>query len=49
MILNHKAAIKFLVDAVDEIGFDRRAILDLHALFSDNLLGDSSGWPGKCH
>jgi hypothetical protein len=35
MILNHKAAIEFLVDAVDEIGFDRRTILNLHALLSD--------------
>lgn len=42
MILNHKAAIEFLVDAVDEIWFDRRTILNLHALLSDNLLGDPS-------
>jgi hypothetical protein len=40
MILNHKAAIEFLVDAADEVGFDRRTILNLHALLSDNLLGD---------
>jgi len=40
MVLNHKAAIEFLVDAVDEIGFDRRTILNLHALLSDNLLGN---------
>lgn len=38
MILNHKAAIEFLVDGADEIGFDRRTILNLHALLSDNLL-----------
>jgi len=42
MVLNHKAAIEFLVDAVDEIGFDRRTILNLHALLSDNLLGNPS-------
>jgi hypothetical protein len=42
MILNHKAAVEFLVDAADEIGFDRRTILNLHALLSDNLLGDPS-------
>jgi hypothetical protein len=42
MVLNHKAAIEFLVDAADEIGFDRRTILNLHALLSDNLLGNSS-------
>ena len=40
MVLNHKAAIEFLVDAVDEIGFDRRTLLNLHALLSDNLLGN---------
>jgi Fic family protein len=40
MVLNHKAAIEFLVDAADEMGFDRRTILNLHALLSDNLLGD---------
>ena len=40
MILNHKAAIEFLVDTADEIGFDRGSILNLHALLSDNLLGD---------
>jgi len=42
MILNHKAAIEFLVDSVNEIGFDRRTILNLHALLSDNLLGNPS-------
>jgi len=42
MILNHKAAIEFLVDSVNEIGFDRRTILNLHALLSDNLLDDPS-------
>jgi hypothetical protein len=42
MVLNHKAAIEFLVDAVDETGFDRRTILNLHALLSDNLLGNPS-------
>ena len=42
MVLNHKAAIEFLVDAVDEVGFDRRTILNLHALLSDNLLGNPS-------
>ncbi|MGD8257714.1 MAG: Fic family protein, partial [Desulfobacterales bacterium] len=40
MVLNHKAAIEFLVDAADETGFDRRTILNIHALLSDNLLGD---------
>ena len=40
MVLNHKAAIEFLVDAEDEMGFGRRTILNLHALLSDNLLGN---------
>jgi len=42
MILNHKAAIEFLVEASNEIGFDRRTIFNLHALLSDNLLGNSA-------
>jgi fido (protein-threonine AMPylation protein) len=40
MILNHKAAIELLVDQATEIGFNRYTILNLHALLSDNLLGD---------
>lgn len=40
MLLNHKAAIEFLVDSAEEIGFKRATILNLHALLSDNLLPD---------
>jgi hypothetical protein len=40
MILNHKDAIEFLVEAADEIGFNRYTLLNLHALLSDNLLDD---------
>lgn len=40
MILNHKAAIELLVDEASEIGFNRYTILNLHGLFSDNLLAD---------
>jgi hypothetical protein len=40
MILNHKAAIELLVDQAAEIGCNRYTILNLHALLSDNLLGD---------
>ena len=40
MILNHKAAIELLVGQATEIGFNRYTILNLHALLSDNLLGD---------
>jgi hypothetical protein len=46
MILNHKAAIEFLVEAVDEVGFNRHTILNLHALLADNLLGDPTA-PGR--
>jgi Fic family protein len=42
MILNHKAAIEFLIDSADEIDFDRLTICNIHALLSDNLLGDPS-------
>ena len=40
MILNHKAAIEFMVDQTDELAFDRQTVLNLHALLSDNLLPD---------
>ena len=43
MILNHKQAIEFLTDAPDEVGLDKRTILNLHALLADNLLPDPSG------
>ena len=42
MILNHKAAIEFLVDSADEIGVNRFTLLNLHALLADNLLSDSA-------
>ena len=42
MILNHKAAIEFLVQSAGEIGFNRHTILNLHALLADNLLEDPS-------
>ena len=38
MILNHKDAIEFLVDAPDDIGFNRYTVLNLHALLSYQLL-----------
>jgi hypothetical protein len=40
MILNHKAAIEFLVQSANDISFDRTTILNLHALLADNLLPD---------
>ena len=41
MILNHKAAIEFLVQGVDEVGLDRATFLILHALLSEDLLTDA--------
>lgn len=38
MIVNHKEAIEFLVDAADEIGFNRHTILNLHSILANNLL-----------
>jgi len=38
MILNHKAAIEFLLESTAEAGFNRRTILNLHALLSADLL-----------
>ncbi len=40
MILNHKAAIEFLVDNAEEIGFNRYSLLNLHGLLANNLLHD---------
>ncbi len=38
MILNHKAAIEFLVESIYEIRLDKFTICNLHALLADNLL-----------
>ncbi len=40
MILNHKAAIEFLIACAPDIGLNRYTLLNLHALLSDNLLSD---------
>jgi Fic family protein len=40
MLLNHKAAIEFLLESSAEAGFDRRTILNLHALLTADLLRD---------
>ncbi|MCA1602050.1 MAG: Fic family protein [Acidobacteria bacterium] len=42
MILNHKAAIEFMVDLKDELVFNRQIILNFHAILSDNLLADTN-------
>lgn len=44
MILNHKQAIEFLVEGVDEVDFNSYTVLNLHAILSDNLLAD----PAAC-
>ncbi len=38
MILNHKAAIEWLVENAGNTGFDRYTLLNLHSLLSENLL-----------
>lgn len=40
MLLNHKAAIEFLIEEAEEINYNRATILNLHALLSDNLLSN---------
>lgn len=42
MILNHKDAIEFLVNAANDIDFNRYTILNLHGLLANNLLSDPS-------
>lgn len=44
MILNHKDAIEFLVESAECIDINRSTILNLHALLSNDLLGD----PAAC-
>ena len=46
MILNHKDAIEFIVEAAEDIGFNRYTILNLHALLANNLLSDPQA-PGR--
>ncbi|MFN0076589.1 MAG: Fic family protein [Prosthecobacter sp.] len=38
MILNHKAAIEFLVDSPDALGFNRYTFLNLHSVLTEGLL-----------
>jgi Fic family protein len=42
MILNHKAAIEYLVLGAERIAVDAPTLIALHALLSDGLLADSS-------
>ena len=40
MILNHKEAIQYVVDKLDDIGLRRPDLFAIHALLSDGLLAD---------
>ena len=42
MILNHKAAIELLVESINQVGFNRFTLLNLHSLLSENLLPNPS-------
>ncbi|NIF28693.1 helix-turn-helix domain-containing protein [Pantoea sp. Tr-811] len=42
MLLNHKAAIEFMVDAVPEYGLNSAVISNLHALLMQDLLADGT-------
>ncbi len=42
MILNHKAAIEFIVDSANEEQISTHDVYSVHALLSENLLGDLS-------
>jgi hypothetical protein len=42
MILNHKSAIEFLLESAVDVGINRYAILNIHALLADDLLQDHS-------
>lgn len=42
MILNHKGAIEYIVESVTEEEISSREICSIHALLSENLLGDPS-------
>jgi hypothetical protein len=40
MILNHKTAIELLVENIDNAGFDRYALMNLHSALAENLLSN---------
>jgi hypothetical protein len=42
MLLNHKAAIEFLIHSAGGVGVNRYTILSLHTLLSENLMSDPS-------
>lgn len=42
MIINHKAAIEYIIESVAEEKINMHTVCSIHALLSENLLGDSS-------
>ncbi|MCD9120166.1 Fic family protein [Cupriavidus sp. UGS-1] len=46
MLLNHKAAIEFMVDAVPEYGLTTVLVRNVHAILMRDLLADASGLGG---
>jgi Fic family protein/predicted transcriptional regulator len=42
MILNHKSAIEYIVESASDLKITSHVVCSLHALLSENLLGDSS-------
>ena len=44
MILNHKAAIRLLVEQAEHMGFNAYTVCNLHAALAENLIPDSGAW-----
>ncbi len=42
MILNHKSAIELLVENIEDVGFNRYTLMNLHSALSENLLPNPS-------
>lgn len=44
MILNHKAALRLLVEQAEHVGFNAYTVLNIHAILAENLIPDSGAW-----
>ena len=44
MILNHKAALRLLVEQAEYVGFNAYTVLNMHAILAENLIPDSHAW-----